>query len=106
MIRTDKIIEAIPIAEQLRDLIVKQYNLDPIKIKVKNNLRGWAIYDTRFISIPIWAYLEGLDYFRAYVLHELGHFINYDTTKTYGHNENFKRIEKNPTGRAWINTDI
>jgi len=27
-------------------------------------------------------------------LHELGHSINYDTTKTYGHNENFKRIEK------------
>lgn len=92
--RADKIIEARPIAEQLRDLIVKQYNLAPIKIKVKDTRQGFAYYDTRFISIPIWTYLEGLDYFRAYVLHELGHFINYDTTKTYGHNENFKRIEK------------
>jgi len=94
MIRTDKIIEAIPIAEQLRDLIVKQYNLEPIKIRVKDIRQGFAYYDSRAISIPIWAYLEGLDYFRAYVLHELGHFINYDTTKTFGHNKNFKRIEK------------
>jgi predicted SprT family Zn-dependent metalloprotease len=92
--RTDKIKEAKPIAEQLRDLIVTKYNLEPIKIRVKEISRGWAYYDSRAISIPIWAYLEGLDYFRAYVLHELGHFINYDTTKTYGHNDNFKRIEK------------
>lgn len=90
----EKIVEAKPIAEQIRDLIVKQYNLEPIKIRVKDIRRGFAYYDSRAISIPIWAYLQGLDYFRAYVLHELGHFINYDTTKTFGHNKNFKRIEK------------
>jgi len=92
--RAEKIVKAKPIAEQLRDLIVNKYNLDPIRIKVKDTQRGWATYDTRLISIPIWAYLEGLDYFRAYVLHELSHFINYDTTKTYGHCKNFLRIEK------------
>jgi predicted SprT family Zn-dependent metalloprotease len=91
--RTDKIPLAKKQAEELRDLIVSKYNLEPIKIRVREISRGFAYYDSRAISIPIWAYLQGQDYFRAYVLHELGHFINYDTTKTYGHNDNFKRIE-------------
>jgi predicted SprT family Zn-dependent metalloprotease len=92
--RADKIPLAQKEAGKLRDLIITKYNLNPIKIRVKEIRQGFAYYESRAISIPIWAYLQGQDYFRAYVLHELGHFINYDTTKTYGHNENFKKIEK------------
>jgi hypothetical protein len=92
--RADKIPLAQKEAGKLRDLIITKYNLNPIKIRVKEIRQGFAYYESRAISIPIWAYLEGQDYFRAYILHELGHFINYDTMKTYGHNENFKKIEK------------
>jgi predicted SprT family Zn-dependent metalloprotease len=93
---TDKIKEAQSEAEQLRDLIWNQYNLAPIKIKVKTITKGGtAYYNTRFISIPVWTYNEGLNYFYAYVLHELGHFINYDSQNyEKGHNGKFKKIEQ------------
>ena len=91
----DKIKEAQGEAEQLRDLICNQYNLAPIKIKVKTILQGGtAYYNTRFISIPVWTYNEGLNYFYAYVLHEISHFINYDSKGNLGHSEDFRKIEK------------
>jgi hypothetical protein len=37
--RADKIKEARPIAEQLRDLICNKYNLNPIKIRGKDESR-------------------------------------------------------------------
>ena len=91
---SDKIKEAQSEAEQLKDLICNKYNLTAIKIKVKKIRGGCAYYDTRFISIPIWAYNEGLNYFYAYVLHELGHFINHDTGGELGHSRKFKEIEQ------------
>ena len=82
-------------AEKLKNLICEKYNLDFIKIKVKETLRGRAYYNNRIITIPFWAYSEGLNYFHYYILHELSHFINYDMNKSYGHNKKFKTIEKN-----------
>ena len=82
------------IAEKLKNDTCKKYNLQDIKIKVKNNKRGWANYGNRFISIPSWAYYEAnIYYFKYYTLHELCHFINYKLTSTTGHNGKFKEIE-------------
>jgi predicted SprT family Zn-dependent metalloprotease len=81
-------------ADELKDLIIEKYNLTPIKLKVKNISRGWAYYDSRYISIPIWAYKYGWEYFYSYVLHEVSHFINYDRGGITGHTNKFKEIEK------------
>ena len=72
-------------SENILDYCREKYNVTPIKIKVKNIGGGSAYYRTRFISIPIWAYNEGMNYFYAYVLHEIGHFINYDNQGNLGH---------------------
>jgi predicted SprT family Zn-dependent metalloprotease len=92
---TDKIGEANKEAKTILDYCIAKYNIKPIKIKVKNIRGGSAYYSSRFISIPIWAYNEGLNYFYAYVLHEVSHFINYDSQDyKRGHTEKFQKIEK------------
>ena len=91
---SDKIKEANREAREILSYCLSKHNLNPIKIKVKTIRGGCAYYDTRFISIPIWAYNEGLDYFYAYVLHEIGHFINHDNKGLPGHAGEFKNIEK------------
>ena len=92
--KTDKIGEAQKEAKIILDYCRDKYNIKPIKIKVKQIQGGTAYYNSRFISIPIWAYNEGLNYFYAYVLHEVGHFINYDTGGNLGHSQDFQKIEK------------
>ena len=79
---------------EILDYCRAKYNIKPISIKVKNIGGGSAYYRTRYISIPIWAYNEGLNYFYAYVLHEVGHFINYYTGGNLGHSQDFQKIEK------------
>lgn len=82
-------------SESILNYCLEKYNVTPIKIKVKNIGGGSAYYRTRYISIPIWAYNEGLNYFYAYVLHEISHFINYDNPGyERGHTRVFQKIEK------------
>lgn len=81
-------------AEDLKNLLVEEFKLRPIKLKVKNISRGRAIYQSRFISIPVWAYSWGEHYFYYYIIHEISHFINYDKLNNTGHNDLFKGIEK------------
>jgi hypothetical protein len=64
---------------------------------------GWNFYVTdttcgrcwpgrKFLSVPLWAYRKGVDYFIYYVAHELAHTIA--NTRTHGPEfmEAFKRI--------------
>ena len=83
-------------AEELVEMYCEHYNLQPIKIKVKF-LKGCgrAQYSTRSISIPVWTFEQGgLEYFTAYILHEIVHIILYDTVSgNQGHNATFKALE-------------
>ena len=84
-------------AEELTVFYCKKYKMRPIKIKVKNITGcGRARPGTRSISIPIWSYEQGgLDYFTAYVLHEISHFITHDIGKgSMGHCNYFFCVEK------------
>lgn len=92
---TIKKIEAQKEALEILKYCLQKYNLNSIDLKVKDTRRGWAYYDTRFISIPLWSYAKGLNYFYAYVLHEVSHFINNDKNNARGHGIQFKTIEKN-----------
>lgn len=81
-------------AEELTTFYCKKYNLDPIKIKVKDIDRGHARYRTRFLSVPLWSFEQGgLDKFTAYVLHEITHFILYETQRDHNHPTKFHNIE-------------
>ncbi len=84
-------------AEELVSFYCKKYEMRSIKIKVKAiSGSGRARPRTRSISIPVWSYEQGgLDYFTAYVLHEISHFITHDIGKDkMGHSYFFFRIEK------------
>jgi hypothetical protein len=81
-------------AEQLLNYCLNKYCLNKIIIKIKQINGGRAIYSSRFISIPLWAYDRGLNYFYYYVLHEISHFICHDKLNHHGHDDIFKGIEK------------
>jgi hypothetical protein len=80
-------------AEELKNFLIIEYKLEPIKIKVKDIRRGRAIYSSRFISIPLWAYNIGISYFYWYIIHEVSHFICNDKLNYHGHGKTFKIIE-------------
>lgn len=83
------------IAEEMVDSYCKEYKLKPINIKVKKlKLGGRSRYKTRFISIPVWSYIQGgVEYFKAYIIHEIIHFIMNDIYHISGHGEKFKNLE-------------
>lgn len=68
------------IAEETVASYCKKYKLRSITIKVKNLKGGGRCrYKTRFISIPIWSYLQGgTGFFKAYIIHEIIHFVMRD----------------------------
>lgn len=68
------------IAEETIASYCKKYKLRSITIKVKNLKGGGRCrYKTRFISIPIWSYLQGgIGFFKAYIIHEIIHFVMRD----------------------------
>ena len=81
-------------AEDLKNYLERKFRLNPIEIKVKNINCGRAIYSSRFISIPLWAYDRGINYFYWYVIHEVTHFIaNESYNANCKHDNRFKRIE-------------
>jgi predicted SprT family Zn-dependent metalloprotease len=81
--------------EDLKNYLEKKYKLNPIKIKVKDINSGRAIYKSRFISIPLWAYDRGINYFYWYVIHEVCHFICNDTLMYNAkHSDLFKNKER------------
>jgi predicted SprT family Zn-dependent metalloprotease len=81
-------------AEQILNYITEKYDLIDITIKVKDIQSGRAIYNTCFVSIPLWAYDEGLHFFYYYVLHELSHFIARQKDRfCESHGKLFKTIE-------------
>ena len=84
------------IAEKLVKTYCKKHNLKSVNIKVKDlKTCGRFVFKTRFISIPLWAYIQGgIHYFTAYVLHEIVHVIRYDLYKDTTHGINFRRLEK------------
>jgi len=84
------------IAEKLVKTYCKKYNIEPYSVKVKNlKTCGRIRYQTRYISIPLWAYEEGgVEFFTAYVLHEITHFIRYHTCRDNTHGTNFHSLEK------------
>jgi hypothetical protein len=88
-----KLVEAQKEAQEILNYCVAKYSLEPLTIKVKTVQRGCAYYDTRFISIPLWAWDRGITYFYAYVLHEVSHFYNHDKIGTGGHGDLFKITE-------------
>lgn len=83
-------------AEELTEFYCKKYKIKPINIKVKFlKSNGRARYRTRFISIPVWSFEQGgWDYFTGYVLHELIHFIRYDTVRDNTHGYYFRALER------------
>jgi predicted SprT family Zn-dependent metalloprotease len=82
------------IAETICDDLCRVNNLKPVTVKVKSVKKGCAYFRTRFISIPIWPYKGGgVEYFTAYVIHEMVHFILNDTTGNGDHGDAFKLRE-------------
>jgi len=84
-------------AKRIVNYYCKKYKLKPISIKVKNlKGPGRTRWKTRFISIPTWSYVQGgLDFFKAYILHEIAHFIMDDIFNQVGHNIGFINMEIN-----------
>lgn len=80
-------------AFELKEYLIYKYNLEPIKIKVKDIRQGHALYLNRTITIPSWSANKGKEYFYYYVIHEFTHFICYDKFKHHGHSPEFKKIE-------------
>ena len=63
-----------------------------IKYVVKDQNQGFSRIrgENRFISIPLWAYRKGEDYFSYYVCHELSHqFAN-----GFSHDKKFYKVFK------------
>jgi len=78
----------------LADYIIREENLKPITIQVKNILRcGRARYRTRKITIPLWASDRGIEYLYYYLIHEVTHFVCLDRGIYCGHGKTFKEIE-------------
>ena len=97
-IKLEEIKEAQKEAERIKDLLLAGYQIAPVDIKVKDIRRGYASY-TRYISIPLWAFWQGKDFFTYYIIHEVCHFINHDRGGNYGHSGKFKEIETGVLGQ-------
>jgi hypothetical protein len=86
--------------QEYADIACEMYGIKPVRVHVKNIQGGRAIYRTRFISVPRWAYTkEGLpeEYPLYYLLHEVAHFIDHDTLprrRDVGHDSTFKIVEQ------------
>ena len=84
------------IAEELVADYCKEYKLKPISIKAKDIKVGRSRWRTRFISIPLWTYRAGgIRYFKAYVIHEIVHFIRHDlfSDAKGSHSHKFRDME-------------
>lgn len=84
------------IAEEMVGSYCKEYKLNSINIKVKNlKGAGRCRYKTRFISIPIWSYIQGgIGFFKAYIIHEIIHFVMRDNYYVGGgHGNRFISME-------------
>ena len=97
--------QAKTLCQELIDLYVSQGDLQPVKLQVKDNYHGRASYNTRILVIPLWLFglsKKGytkrnltLAYRYYYILHEISHFINWDSNRnTVGHGKLFKSIER------------
>ena len=83
-------------AEEIVNLYISKYKLEPINIRVKNlQGAGRARYRTRFLSVPTWSYKQGgMEYFTAYTIHEVVHFIMHDIHNYKGnHGKKFREME-------------
>ena len=78
-------------AQSIADDITRRRKTQPIKIVVRELYRGHAHIESRFVSVPTSAYyLENLEYFTYYTIHEITHLI----ANTIKHNADFKRVER------------
>ena len=83
-------------AEEIVEEYCEKYNLKPIKVRVKECRTGMAFESRGYMRLPVWPYREGnWDYFVAYVLHEICHFI---MAERHGgrqlHNSKFRTLER------------
>ena len=81
-------------ATELVNKYIIKYNLNPINVKVKDTRQGWARYSIRAIIIPIWPLKVSKLYWKAYIIHEICHFIKLDILGKTGHGPDFKDIER------------
>lgn len=79
--------------KRLSQIIIKRYDLTPIKIEFKAVKRGRARSLTRKITIPIWIFESVKEYQYYYIIHELVHFILHDKFGFSEHNKGFKKLE-------------
>jgi predicted SprT family Zn-dependent metalloprotease len=78
----------------IADKVIEKEKLNYIDVQFKQVLRGRARYGTRKITIPLWLLERAKEYQIFYIIHEVSHFINYDTKGYTGHDNNLKRIEQ------------
>ena len=57
---------------------------------ITNTERGFCHYTARTITVPLWAFQKGTEYFHYYVAHELAHVLNHHYYKTRGHGPSFQ----------------
>jgi hypothetical protein len=60
------------------------------QVIITDTMRGHALWKSKRISIPAWAFKYGDTYVMYYTLHELTHYVN---GKLSGHGELFKKME-------------
>lgn len=80
--------------KQIASNIIKANELKYIEIQFKHVQRGSARYNTRKITIPLFAIDKTRAYAIYYVIHELTHFIVADKRFGWGHGKIFQEIEK------------
>lgn len=100
--------------QEYADIVCEMYNIKPVNVHVKDIQGGRAIHRTRFISVPRWTYeLDKYpdEYPLYYLLHEVAHFIDFDTMparrqksghRGYGHDSTFKIVEQSLLSKAGI----
>jgi hypothetical protein len=78
------------VAESLK----KELELNNVTIHFKDVRRGFSS-QLGYISIPLWAIQRNHFYALYYIVHELSHQIAQKKFNSFGHNDDFKEIEKN-----------
>ncbi|MBN1511663.1 MAG: hypothetical protein JXB13_06585 [Phycisphaerae bacterium] len=79
--------------QEVADLMCASAPRAPLLVKIKNTRRGYAHGRTGWVSVPVWATEERLEYAWYYVIHEVCHVLSGE----HRHTAKFQALE-----RRWL----